>query len=71
MRGVPLFHQDIRDRPMLSIGILFSETALAPGSAMLERIWPFFIGLVIFGIIVILFVVLRGEKKGDDSRPRD
>ncbi|MDY6850240.1 MAG: hypothetical protein AB7F20_13015 [Geoalkalibacter sp.] len=56
---------------MLSIGILFSEIALAPGSTMLERIWPFFIGLVIFGIIALFLFVLRGEKKGDDNRPRD
>jgi ABC-type transport system involved in multi-copper enzyme maturation permease subunit len=56
---------------MLSIGILFSETALAPESAMLERIWPFFVALVILGIITVLLVVLRGDKKGDDRRPKD
>ncbi|WP_158414092.1 hypothetical protein [Geoalkalibacter subterraneus] len=56
---------------MLSIGILFSETALAPGSSMLERIWPFFIGLVILGIIAALLFMLRGEKKGDNNRPKD
>jgi len=56
---------------MMSIGILFSEIALAPESSMLERIWPFFLGLMIVGIIALFLFVLRGDKKGGDNHPRD
>lgn len=46
---------------MLSIGILFSETALAPGSTMMERIWPFFLALLALVVIIALFLALRGN----------
>ncbi|MDO3378929.1 hypothetical protein [Geoalkalibacter halelectricus] len=47
---------------MLSVGILFSELAAEAPSPMLDRIWPFFLMVVLAAAGAALYFALRADK---------
>ncbi len=53
---------------LFSIGVLFSDLASSSETAMLGRVWPFFLALVALGAAFAIFFALKGSLRGKPPR---